>query len=95
MGLNSMTGYQLNESSKGRRNFNKMRMLKNLHFLLFCLIHRLIATTDLRDIDDTLDKLVHSLDRLTSVIESKCKNSFCCLLINAKSDTSFPQFQIN
>jgi len=59
---------------KGRRNFNKMRILKNLHFWLFCLIHRLIATTDLRGIDDTLDKLVHSLDRLTSVIESKFPN---------------------
>ena len=78
MGLNSMTGYQLNEnSSKGRRHFNTMRSLP--HFVLFCLIHRLIAT-DLRDIDEKLGMIVQSLDRLTSVIESKCKNSSFTLL---------------
>ena len=78
MGLNSMTGYQLNEnSSKGRRHFNTMRSLP--HFVLFCLIHRLIAT-DLRGIDEKLGMIVQSLDRLTSVIESKCKNSSFTLL---------------
>lgn len=66
------TGYQLlYEISSTVRNMAPSRLKKLLLLIVHFFLNAVVANND--DIKGKLDALVHSLDRLSAVIDAKCK----------------------